>query len=249
MILDLTKKLTITGFLAISLYLLCNLNVYSLFIMSVIWPIFILIAHYLNYSIATPKQRFSNKFDTIKIIAFSLQNFLAFLSLYLDSQLMLTIVVNVAFRLNILDMIRQCYSDRNYMYAIAGIPLLCWPIFDAQFHPQFLFEVTNVSSSFVVLYLLWVGGCVLKVGKDNATVILHPLLPLMFPNNLWFAARTFTGVNLIWMLFFRPTYDYLADTRMHTQKIQEFSKVYDSLFPLIFLGLMIQLLIKQLGFY
>jgi hypothetical protein len=51
------------------------------------------------------------------------------------------------------------------------------------------------------------------------------------------------------MLFFKPTFDNLADTSMHPQKIQEFAKMYDTLFPLIFFGVMVQLRLNYFGFF
>lgn len=246
MILDLTRKLIFTSCLAIGLYLLCNLSVYSLFAMSVIWPAILIIAYLSGRSLATPKDRISSSFETKKLVIFSVQNFGLFFCWYIDHQLLLAVLVNIAFRLNVLDMMWKCYNEKHYMYAFAGIPLLFWPIFDVQFHPQFIFEVTNVSTIFVILYMIWLVGSVLKIATNNAISILHPLLPLMFPNNLWFAARTFTGVNIISLIFFKPTHKYLADTSMHAERLKAFSVLYDSLFPLLFIGVMIQLLINQL---
>jgi hypothetical protein len=215
--------------------------------MSVVLPFFLWVAHQFGHAPATPKHLLSDTFQAWKLIVFAMQNLVLFCCWYIGDEFILTILVNVAFRFNVLDMMRQSYKDGDTMYAVTGLPLLCWPIFDAQFHPVFLFEVTNTPSSFGVLYMIWLVGGILKMSKGAAMLVLHPLLPLMFPANLWFAARTFTGVNVISILFFKPTFYQLVDTSKHATKIQAFSKVYDSVYPLLFTGMMIHLLLSYLG--
>lgn len=206
----------------------------------VIFPPSLLVLHFIFKKVLKWHGLFALPFEAkvlvrVKYLTFCTQNAVIMYGYWQKDAEFMSAVMTWAYRANIFEVLVDFVARKRFTYVPASV-LLLLPYHHFAYDERYVLRSTNLTLNFVGLYTMWFFGFMGYQLEGRWVSVMHTLFPLMAPVEYWFSVRTFTGMYMLVIVYFKPVHRYLIDMKpnISIKTWNHFMYVYDVIFFVCF---------------